>query len=216
MKKLLAIVLAAIMLCSMLLMTSCAFVLDTEESDSKTTTKAQTETKAQTQAQTQPQTQNNGNGTGNNGQVENAAECGSGNHGHSADCGSDPQGEEAGNGHGHQNDDHGVPQTLPENGVTITDAAIGIDGFLPQQILIVLQANENIFTADGCIEEAGIHAHEHGIYHEYHKEQQEGQQKQIGSCRFPQHQLAAFCIKNNSFICQGNPPLKNKVTSNSE
>ena len=65
MKKLLAIVLAAIMLCSMLLMTSCALVLDTEEADSKTTAKAQTETKAQTQAQTQPQTQNNGNGNGN-------------------------------------------------------------------------------------------------------------------------------------------------------
>lgn len=65
MKKLLAVMLAALMLCSALLLASCGAVNSDASEDSKATTKAQTETKAQTQAQTQPQTQNNGNGNGN-------------------------------------------------------------------------------------------------------------------------------------------------------
>ena len=79
---------------------------------------------------------------------------------HLADDGGNPQGECAGDGHGNQDDDQGVPQCDPEN-------------LILEQGLVVAKAHENVRAAHGCVEEAGIDAHKHGVQDKHGKENQE-------------------------------------------
>ena len=86
---------------------------------------------------------------------------------HLTDNRSNPQREETSDGNGHQNNDHCISQCNPEN-------------LILEQGLIVSKSDKDVIPSHGGIKKAGEHAHEHGVYHEHDKEQQEGEQEEIG------------------------------------
>ena len=114
----------------------------------------------------------------------------------------DTQGESGDHGDGHQNDDHGVLQGDPEDGVTVGGGAIGGNTGLEHHVVVVLEADEDVFTAHGGVKEAGADAHEHGVQNETHEEQQEGQQEQIGCDVLLHHKTALLIAVLNVFLSQ--------------
>ena len=115
---------------------------------------------------------------------------------HLADDGGNPQGECAGDRHGNQDDDQGVPQCDPEN-------------LILEQGLVVAKAHENVRAAHGCVEEAGIDAHKHGVQDKHGKENQERKHERIAGHGFVHNKLPGLGVQSNSLVRHGESSSQN-------
>ena len=97
---------------------------------------------------------------------------------HLVDGGAHPQGECGDAGHRHHHHEHRVQKAAVEDGVL-------------EQLDVVGQAGEALDAAQSVVGKAVIHTDEHGDDHEGHKEDQAGQQEQVGRGGLPPHQRAA-------------------------